>query len=159
MTEQIKIKRSKSAFTAESVRRAYERETQEHEHQKTVIQWRNTEGARLPGIERLHAIPNGGKRSTAVAAKLKAEGALEGVSDLFLPHPERGYHGLYIEVKRIGRRATPEQVKFLYGVAAEGYCAFECQGANATIETLRWYYGLRDTLPPRAKQFFADVNV
>ena len=45
---------------------------------------------------RIFAIPNGGARHPAVAYKLKAEGVLRGVPDLYIPEWK-----LWIEMKRI----------------------------------------------------------
>ncbi len=123
----------------------------EHQHQCEVIAWCATEGAHLPGIERLHAIPNGGARPKATAGNLQREGVRAGIPDIFLPHAERGYHALYVEIKKVGGKLRGPQRAFLRGVAAEGFCAVSCEGANAAIATIEWYYGLRETLPSKAK--------
>ena len=53
-----------------------------------------------------HAVPNGGargdsKKAAAIrGAQLKAEGVKSGVADVFIPYPNDGFHGLYIEFKR-----------------------------------------------------------
>jgi hypothetical protein len=46
------------------------------------------------------AIPNGGGRKITEAVRLKAEGVLAGVPDLFIAAPVGEYHGLFIEMKR-----------------------------------------------------------
>jgi hypothetical protein len=48
----------------------------------------------------IYAIPNGGLRNKVVAAKLKEEGLLAGVPDLHIPVAKKGYHGLFIEMKK-----------------------------------------------------------
>ena len=48
---------------------------------------------------RLFAIPNGGQRHPATARRLKREGVLPGIPDLFLAVPRLHYGGLFIEVK------------------------------------------------------------
>lgn len=56
--------------------------------------------------------PNGGRRNKAEAAKLKAMGVRKGIPDLFLPIPRQGYHGLYIETKKIKNgKVSPDQQK------------------------------------------------
>ena len=66
---------------------------EEHEHnlQIACVRW-----FRLQYPKHLiYAIPNGGRRNVAVAAKLKAEGVLPGVPDLHIPVAKGGFHGLY----------------------------------------------------------------
>src|SRR4051794_30465888 len=41
----------------------------------------------LPQLKWLHAVPNGGERSKAVAGMMKAEGVKPGVADIFWPVP------------------------------------------------------------------------
>ena len=52
----------------------------EHQEQKTLIKWCEYKGH---PYNLIFAIPNGGQRHKAVAAKLKAEGVKSGVPDLF----------------------------------------------------------------------------
>ena len=71
----------------------------EHQEQAMLIQWAGLAAGREPALALLYAIPNGGQRHKAVAAKLKAEGAKAGVPDLCLPVSRGYYHALYIEMK------------------------------------------------------------
>lgn len=103
----------------------------EHEHQKALIDWaRVTRLDAAPGIEAgsylsdyLFAIPNGGKRSLREAARLKAEGVLSSVSDLFLPIVRNGYAGFWIEMKAPGRKPTKGQGEWLLRMRKAGYKA------------------------------------
>lgn len=47
----------------------------------------------------IYSIPNGGSRNKIEAKRLKAEGVIAGVADLFLMEPRNEYHGFYIEMK------------------------------------------------------------
>lgn len=111
----------------------------EHDEQCRVICWRNEWHRHYPGLELLHAIPNGGQRSKAQAGKLRAEGVLAGVCDLFLPVARRGFHGLYIEMKSLIGTTTDNQDKFIQSVQAQGFYAECCKGADDAIGLLKWY--------------------
>ena len=71
----------------------------------------------VPALEWFHAIPNGGSRGDddksrkIRGAQLKAEGVRQGVADTFLPWPNGGWHGLYIEMKKPTERPKSETAK------------------------------------------------
>lgn len=63
------------------------------------------------GIDVVH-IPNEGKRSERYGAELKRLGMRKGFPDLFIPQSKKGYHGLFIELKRdITRKPTKDQLE------------------------------------------------
>ena len=72
---------------------------------------------------RLFAIPNGGQRGKAEAARLKCEGVLAGVPDLFLavPNQDHNAHGLFIEMKVGANKASEKQVRVLKDFGKAGY--------------------------------------
>ncbi len=79
----------------------------EDQHQHALFTWARTYRVRGPGIvdpaylaDYLIAIPNGGYRKGLEAARLIGLGVKAGVSDVFLPLPRPGYHGLWIEMKK-----------------------------------------------------------
>lgn len=86
----------------------------------------------FPALARLHAIPNGGLRNKATAARLKATGTKRGVPDVFLPLPMLAYCGLYIELKRPKtetQRAggtSPEQDDWIAYLRQAGYAVSVC---------------------------------
>lgn len=84
--------------------------------------------ARYPALRRLYAIPNGGDRHPAVAARLRAEGVRPGVPDYCLPVARGGYHGLYIELKTATGYPSREQKAWVADLRAEGYRAEVCRG-------------------------------
>lgn len=116
----------------------------EHGEQKAVIDWRNWNAARHPALRWLHAIPNGGHRHPTVANALKQEGVTSGVCDLFLPFPARGYHGLYIEMKRPGamNEVKPNQFEFISFVNSVGYLAYVFDNADDAISAIKDYLGI-----------------
>lgn len=124
----------------------------EHAHQVAVFIWANDNKAMYPELASLFAIPNGGERVKAIAARLKAEGVKSGVSDIFLPvarmNRERVgghavyYHGLFIEMKVPGRHATDEQKAFIELMKLRGYAATVCRGWIEARDVLLSYLKL-----------------
>ena len=101
----------------------------EHDEQVSLMQWCIASQGKYPKLKRIFAIPNGGQRHKAVAAKLKAEGVRKGVLDICLPVPSMLYHGLFIEMKRLkGSYATKEQKEEVAELRADGYRAEVCKG-------------------------------
>ena len=94
----------------------------------------------LFGIDVIH-IPNEGKRSPATAAKLKRLGLRPGVPDLFFPIPSGEYHGLFIEMKVLGGRPTPDQKRWIAKLSGKGSRAVVCVGADAAICEIKNYIG------------------
>ena len=74
------------------------------------------------------ATPNGGQRHIAVAAKMRKEGVLPGVPDLFIPEARGGYHGLFVEMKSGKNKATPAQVQIMGQLHERGY---KCEVVNS----------------------------
>ncbi len=83
----------------------------EHSEQVGFINWFR---AKYPDVL-IFAIPNGEKRAISVAKRLKMEGVVRGIPDLFVPA-----WTLWIEMKRVsGGRLSTEQrqmIKYLEGI-------------------------------------------
>ena len=62
----------------------------EHGHQAALMCWCTDHVGTYSELDLLFAIPNGGLRNRATAARLRAEGVKRGVSDLFLRWPGAG---------------------------------------------------------------------
>jgi hypothetical protein len=60
----------------------------------------------------LFSIPNSGIRTLTNARRMKAEGMLAGVSDLFLAVPSNRHCGIFIEMKHGKNRLTKDQADF-----------------------------------------------
>jgi hypothetical protein len=113
--------------------------TTEHQEQATLFRWAAFAEARWPELALLHAIPNGGHRNKVVAAKLKAEGVRAGVPDLCLPVARGRWHGLYIELKAKGGRASPRQLEWFGALRRQGYRVELCVGWTAARQVIEGY--------------------
>jgi hypothetical protein len=111
----------------------------EEAHQTALFAWAAIEAQRHPELRHLFAIPNGGKRDKITAAKLKAQGVKAGVPDMFLPVPRGEYHGLFIELKKIGKKAEPDQLTWMTALKKQGYGAMVCEGWEQAAKMLMMY--------------------
>jgi hypothetical protein len=109
----------------------------ESQEQAAVIEWADNH----PEIAgRLFAIPNGAHKSKAGAAKFKREGLRRGVPDLFLPLARKGFHGLFIEMKREKKAVISHQQRdWLDYLASQGYYTALCFGAHEAIHEINGY--------------------
>ena len=110
----------------------------EHIEQREFVEWfRKT----YPGVL-IFAIPNGGKRGAAAAAKLQLEGVVPGVPDLCVPE----WH-LWIEMKRSdGGIVGTDQKKVMGQIEDCGYTCVVAWGDADAREKVqahaRWHgYG------------------
>ena len=79
---------------------------------------------------RIIAIPNGGWRDIKTAARLKAEGVVKGVPDLFIPE-----WGMWIEMKRQkGGALSDDQKDWIAYLQSRGYKAVCCKGADEAMK-------------------------
>lgn len=109
----------------------------ESDEQQSLFQWAKLTQTQYPELSLLHSIPNGGKRNIREAARLKKEGALAGVSDIFLPVARGDYHGLYIELKVKGGKLSDHQKWWIEETTKQGYYSTVCFGwveAKGVIE-------------------------
>jgi hypothetical protein len=81
-----------------------------------------------PARPHFFAVPNGGSRHRIEAARMKAQGVTPGVADIFGAVPAGDYHGLVIEMKRLGEKATELQLEQLDHRRRMGYRAVVVQG-------------------------------
>ena len=107
----------------------------EHVEQREFVEWfRKT----YPGVL-IFAIPNGGKRGAAAAARLQLEGVVPGVPDLFVPA-----WWLWIEMKREdGGTVSTDQEKIMGHLEECGYTCVVARGdadAREKVQThVRWH--------------------
>ena len=95
----------------------------EHNHQVGFVTWFR---CKYP-TTLIFAIPNGSWRDPRTAVKLKKEGVVRGIPDLYVPK-----HHLWIELKTEKGKLSPEQVemhRYLRAIGDEvivGYGATDC---------------------------------
>lgn len=92
----------------------------------------------LRGVPVAH-VPNEGKRSPQMGARLKKMGMQKGFPDLVIPLPRGNYHGLYIELKVGYNKTTADQKRWLTKLNANGYAATACWGTDEAINTINTY--------------------
>lgn len=93
----------------------------------------------------LFAIPNGGEREAATAARMVAMGARRGYPDIGLDVARGGFHGLRVELKRPASegkrkgRVETEQTKWHTALREQRYCVKVCYGWQHAVMTIEWY--------------------
>jgi hypothetical protein len=107
----------------------------EHNTQRLLVTWFRTNYPDWANL--LFAIPNGGQRSPVTAKRLKEEGVLPGVPDLFLAMPSSVSPGLFIEMKTTSGRLSAAQKQRKQELEQSGYSvavAFGYEAAKQAIE-------------------------
>lgn len=120
--------------------------------------------ARKGGREKVMHIANQGsdRRYAGRRVKLARMGLVSGASDLFFPCPLAYQHGgvmtvrcgFWLELKAKGKRPTDEQLSFLEGKAADGYCTGWADNYEDAVAMIDAYFtpGDGDLVSSDAKQ-------
>lgn len=87
----------------------------------------------------LFAVPNGGFRNAKEAGILKAEGVLAGVADLFLMFPNKGYMGMFVEMKYGTGRQSEAQIKFQENSEKLGYRYVITSSLESFMKEINFY--------------------
>jgi hypothetical protein len=119
----------------------------EHDEQFVIFEWARWNHSTMPELKLMFAVPNGGKRHIGVARKMKAEGVKAGVPDIVLPVARKGFHGLFIELKRDSIRpkrggsggVSPVQREWLDALQVQGYRVEVCYGAREAMKIIEGY--------------------
>lgn len=117
-------------------------------HQAALFCWAALPDIRrlYPAVEWLYGGAEGGYRDKITGGRLKAQGIKSGVPDLRLPSASRGYHGLYIELKKDYkaydvwvRDVDNHQHKWIAYLNSAGYYACCCVGWEQARNCIIWY--------------------
>lgn len=84
---------------------------------------------------------NEGKVHVNYRQKQLRRGLLPGVWDIFCMKPSRGYHGLWIEMKRGSNKLRYSQEKFLRQIQINNYAYAVCYSCNEALGRLFQYLG------------------
>lgn len=112
----------------------------EEQEQAVLMRWAALEKGKYPELELLVHIPNGGSRHKLEAANLKRCGVKAGFPDLMLPVARHGYHGLFIEMKRVGgEKPRASQLIWHENLVRQGYEVVVCYGWDDARKVLERY--------------------
>ena len=121
----------------------------EHRAQVAVIKWARSMVHIRHELGLLFAIPNGGVRNAVTAMRLKHEGVLAGIPDLFLPVAKYTclskhliYNGLFVEMKVKPNTVSLHQKDVHEKLWNQGYMVAVCWAAQEAIETIAEYLGI-----------------
>ena len=112
----------------------------ESTEQRMLFTWARLQAGRYPELGLLYHIPNEGKRSNIMGARMRAEGMRSGVPDVCLPVARGGFSGLYIELKRQrGGRVSENQQAWIDALRRAGNRAEVCKGWEAAKDVILDY--------------------
>ena len=116
----------------------------ESDQQAAIVKWWRMQ---YPELSKL-LIPSqsgvivGGRSKFAIIAKQKKEGWLGGVPDIFIAVPRGDKHGLFIELKDVGKTIkalSDDQSEYLEILDKQGYESIWCAGAEVAIAAIKVY--------------------
>jgi len=116
----------------------------ESAHQKAVVQFFRMQWPN----EVIFAVPNGSwlagdsVQRAKQMKRMKAEGLEPGILDLVVPVPALHWHGLFIEMKDLGKTASSlskNQKKMMYYLSEQGYRVEWSAGSDKAISILKEY--------------------
>lgn len=113
----------------------------EHKLQSACVRWYRLQYPTMR--HNLFAVPNGSKRDSITAVKLKEEGVLSGVADLILLKSNRFYGALLIEMKTREGRQSDLQKDWQQKITNDGY-------KYVVVRSL-------DDFAREVKQYLADI--
>lgn len=115
----------------------------ERTHQYNVFKWATLNQRLEPRLWLLNSSQNGLVSNSYSVQGAKKLGLKNGYPDIFLPasgmFEGKILHGLFIELKKIGGKATKEQLIWQQKLKEQGYASLIIQGANNAIHAISQY--------------------
>lgn len=127
-------------------------QSKEEIEQATLFRWASYAQMQNEELKLMYHIPNEGKRSAAMGARLKAEGLKAGVPDVCLPTAHGGYIGLYIEMKVKPNKPTEHQKQWLRDLRKAGHFTAVCYSWEEAKELIEEYIRLPLTISKGDKE-------
>ena len=118
------------------------RKSPEHDIQAAFVTWCRLNEKLLPALKLAFAVPNGGHRHVATAARLKAEGVRAGVPDWCLPVARGPYIGLWIEMKSGKNKPSDAQVEYIAMLRDARHQVFVCNDWLDAANFVKMYLAL-----------------
>lgn len=123
----------------------------ESAEQRSLLRWwhMSHRGLGVPDARLLFHIPNGaylggGRIGAMRGGRLRSEGMVKGVPDLFLAMPRGQTGGLFIEMKRTkGGRESDDQAEVRRLLESHGYVVTVCRGWEEAARTIEGYLAKR----------------
>ena len=106
-------------------------------HQGYLVQWFKLRYSELEGL--LYHIPNGQNVGMRAGARLKRSGLISGIPDLHLAYPTSLHPGLYIEMKSLKGRSSPQQKRIQGKLRDAGYRVEVCNSFNSAKAVIEDY--------------------
>lgn len=132
------FKRKSARATKTTGEKVREVSFREHHIQAAIIAQAQVMQRDYPELDMLFSIPNEHENVWERRACIK-RGLKKGVPDLTLQVARRGFHGLWMEVKRKTGRVIPEQKVFGEKLIAEGYLFKVVRSVDEAINIFKWY--------------------
>lgn len=118
----------------------YAKSGSEFAEQTALFMWAALEQRKYPELALMFAIKNEEKSgSKIIGGRFKASGVKADIPDILLPVARKGCHGLFIEMKRKGKKARPSQAEMGVKLQDEGYGWCCCQGWEVARDILIEY--------------------
>lgn len=132
---------SKFALPSVKNKRTSSRNHPEDDLQLACVEWNEHNARRLPLLDWMFHVPNGGYRNKIEAKRFSRMGVKPGVADLILPFPSPGmtYKGLGLELKSQTGRLTRDQQKWLNNAHKHGWMVDVIRDLDHYIEVVTKY--------------------